>query len=178
LLAAHTMTDSHTTPSPAPLMGPEPFRFAPSPDVLEGPAFSRTFQGITVLTVLGSGYWLLRLWQQGKFGGDTGWEGLRSAGWFVMGWALLAWTAWHVLRSRVRIDATGLHQTWIWDKHQNFDELAYAKLLRVRGLEWLMAPRFYTRTLAGKFTVFYVTQPDMLETCRRLAQELEAFRRM
>jgi hypothetical protein len=186
------MTDSNTPPSTStsattsaassvtslPSMGPEPFRFKPSCDVLEGPAFSRSFQGITLLTVLGSGYWLLSLWQQGKFGGDTGWNGLRSAGWFVMGWALLVWTAWHVLRSRVRIDAQGLHQTWIWDKHQNLDELAYAKLLRVRGLEWLMAPRLYTRTLAGKFTVFYVTRADMLENCSRLAKELETFRRM
>jgi hypothetical protein len=182
------MTDFNTSPSPVsvtasspetlPNMGPEPFRFAPSPEDLEGPAFSRTFQGITLLTVLGSGCWLLSLWQQGKFGGDTGWNGLRSAGWFVMGWALLAWTAWHVLRSRVRLDSNGVHQTWIWDKHQNHDELAYAKLLRVRGLECLMAPRLYTRTLAGKFTVFYVTRPDMLENCSRLSKELETFRRM
>lgn len=178
------MTDSNTSPSTAssaaslPSMGPEPFRFAPSPETLEGPAFSRTFKGITLLTVLGSGYWLLSLWQQGKFGDDTGLNGLRSAGWFVIGWALLAWTAWYVLRSRVRIDAQGLHQTWIWDKHQSLDELAYAKLLRVRGLEWLMAPRFYTRTLAGKFTVFYMTRPDMLENCSRLAKELESFRRL
>lgn len=178
------MTDLNTSPTPdsspasIPSMGPEPFRFTPSCDVLEGPAFSRTFQGIVLLSVLGSGYWLLSLWQQGKFGGDTGWEGLRSAGWFIVGWFLLAWTAWHVVRSRVRIDALGMHQTWIWDKHQNLDELAYAKLLRIRGLEWLMAPRFYARTLAGKFTVFYMIRPDMLENCSRLAKELETFRRM
>lgn len=178
------MTDHNTPPSTSestvtlPMRGPEPFRFVCAPETLEGPAFSRTFQGITLLTVLGSGYWLLSLWQQGKFGGDTGWEGLRSAGWFIVGWVLLAWTAWHVVRSRVKIDALGMHQTWIWDKHQNLDELAYAKLLRIRGLEWLMAPRFYARTLAGKFTVFYMIRPDMLENCSRLAKELESFRRM
>ena len=159
-------------------MGPAPFTFQAQPDVIEGPAFSRTFQILIVLTVVGSGYWLLSLWQQGKFGGDTGLSGLRSAGWFVLGWALLAWTAWQVVRSRVRIDSQGLHQTWIWDKQQNFDELAYAKLLRIRGLEWLMAPRLYTRTLAGKFTVFYLCRPEMLETSTRMCQELDSFRHM
>ena len=178
------MTDTNTSPDTAssavssPNTGPEPFRFTPTFDVLVGPAFSRSFQGITLLTVLGSGYWLLNLWQHGEFGGDTGWNGLRNAGWFVMGWVLLAWTAWHVVRSRVRLDAHGLHQTWIWDKHQSLDELAFAKLLRVRGVEWLIAPRFYTRTLAGKFMVFYVIRADMLEECRRLSKELEAFRRL
>ena len=146
--------------------------------MIEGPAFSRTFQILTLFTVLGTGYWLLSLWQLGKFGGDTGLAGLRSAGWFVLAWALLAWTAGQVVRSRFRIDSQGLHQSWLWDKHQPFDDLAYAKLLRVRGLEWLMAPRLYTRTLAGKFTVFYVSRPDMLETAIRLSKELEAFRRM
>jgi hypothetical protein len=146
------------------------------PEVLEGPAFSRAFQAITWLTVLGSGYWLLSLWQEGKFGGDTGLHGLRNAGWFVLGWALLAWTTWHVMYSRVRLDAQGIHQTWIWDKHMAYDELAYAKLIRIRGLEWLMAPRFYVRTLMGKFAVFYVSDTTVQAECARLSEALANFR--
>lgn len=165
-----------TTPPPS--LGPAPFRFQPVTDVVEGPAFSRAFQAITLLTVLGSGYWLLSLWQQGKFGGSTGIDGLRAAGWFILGWFLLAWTAWHVMQSRARIDAQGLHQTWIWDKHMAFDELAYAKLIRIRGLEWFMAPRFYVRTLMGKFAVFYVTDALVIAECERLSQELQTFRQM
>ena len=66
------------TPTPEAWSNPgiEPFRFRPHPEVLEGAAFSRSFQAITVLIVVGSGYWLLSLWQQGKFGGDTGIAGL------------------------------------------------------------------------------------------------------
>jgi hypothetical protein len=161
-----------------PALGPTPFRFQPVPDVVEGPAFSRSFQAVTLLTVMGSGYWLLSLWQHGKFGGDTGMEGLRAAGWFILGWFLLAWTAWHVMNSRARLDAQGLHQTWIWDKHMTFDELAYAKLIRIRGLEWFMAPRFYVRTLMGKFAVFYVTDAVVMAECERLSQELQIFRQM
>jgi len=161
-----------------PHLGPAPFRFHPASDMVEGPAFSRTFQAITLLTVVGSGYWLLSLWQQGKFGGSAGLEGLRAAGWFILGWFLLAWTTWHVMQSRACLDASGLHQTWIWDKHMAYEELAYAKLIRVRGLEWLMAPRFYVRTLMGKFAVFYVTDPVVMAECERLSQELQAFRQL
>lgn len=159
-------------------LGPAPFRFAPRDGQVEGAAFSRSFQAITLLTVLGSGYWLLSLWQQGKFGGNTGLDGLRAAGWFILGWCLLAWTAWHVMHSRACLDAHGLHQTWIWDKHMGYDELAYAKLIRIRGLEWFMAPRFYVRTLLGKFAVFYVTDPIVMQECERLSAELQAFRQL
>ena len=73
-------------PSTPTALGPTPFVFHPSTDDgIEGPAFSRAFQAITWATLLGSGYWLLTLWQQGKFGGDTGFNGLRAAGWFVLG---------------------------------------------------------------------------------------------
>ncbi len=164
------------TPGTPPPLGPEPFRFEPHDGGVEGAAFSRSFQAITLLTVLGSGYWLLSLWQLGKFGGSTGLDGLRAAGWFIVGWSLLAWTAWHVMQSRARLDAQGLHQTWIWDKHMAYGELAYAKLIRIRGLEWLVAPRFYVRTLLGKFAVFYVTDATVIEECERLSAELKAFR--
>ena len=58
--------------------------------------------------------------------------GLRAAGWFVLGWVLLAWTTWHVMFSRARLDATGIHQTWIWDKHMAYDELAQAGIETAR----------------------------------------------
>ena len=105
-------------------------------------------------------------------------EGVRAAGWFILGWCLLAWTAWHVMQSRACLDAQGLHQTWIWDKHMAYDDLAYARLIRVRGLEWLMAPRLYVRTLVGKFAVFYVTDALVLAECERLSATLKAFREM
>jgi hypothetical protein len=36
----------------------------------------------------------------------------------------------------------------------------------------------YVRTLAGKFAVFYVTDPCVLAECERLTQELRTFRQM
>jgi len=46
----------------------------------------------------------------------------------------------------------------------------------VRGLEWLIAPRLYVRTLMGKFAVFYASSPEMVAEFERLVSELKTFR--
>lgn len=155
-----------------------PFRFEMQADKVEGAAFSLAFKTLTCAVVAFCGYWLLSLWLQGKFGGKADLEGLHTAGWFILGWVLLACTAWFVLFSRIRLDATGITQSWMWTKHFDFDDLAVAQLIRIRGLEWLIAPRLYARTLAGKFSVFYVSDATVILEMERLSQELKAFRQM
>lgn len=160
------------------MLAPTPFRFELQAEKLEGPAFSVAFKSLTCLVVTLSGYWLFSLWQQGKFGGQADFEGLRFAGWFILGWGLLACTAWFVLISRVRLDSSGITQSWMWVKHFDFDDLAVAQLIRIRGLEWLFAPRLYARRLDGKFSVFYVSDASVMLEMNRLSQELKAFRQM
>jgi len=80
-------------------LGPPPFRFTPTPDPLEGPAFSRPFKLLVSVLVWG-----------------------------------------------------------------------------LRGLDWLIAPRLYLRTLPGKFAVFYLADPALLAESQRLVRELKAFR--
>ncbi len=155
-----------------------PFRFELQAAKEEGAAFSVAFKTLTCSVVVFCGYWLVSLWLQGKFGGNADLEGLRTAGWFILGWCLLACTAWFVVISRIFIDAAGISQTWMWTKHFDFDDLAVAQLIRIRGLEWLIAPRLYVRTLAGKFSVFYVSDAAVLIEMERLSQELRAFRQM
>jgi hypothetical protein len=161
----------------SPALSIAPFIFEPVPTPVEGAAFSNTFQALTGLMVCGLGAWLWVLWLQDKFGDHAQFESLRRAGGFILGWSLLVWTAWQVRQSRTHMDGQGLSQSWIWDKHMAYDQLAYTQLIRVRGLEWLIAPRFYVRTLAGKFAVFYIAEPALQRECARLALELEAFRR-
>ena len=160
------------------MLGPAPFRFELEAEKVEGAAFSVAFKILTCAVVLFCGYWLLSLWLQGKFGGNANLEGLRVAGWFILGWGLLACTAWFVVNSRISLDANGITQSWMWTKHFDFDDLAVAQLIRIRGLEWLIAPRLYTRTLAGKFSVFYVSDAAVLIEMERLSQELKSFRQM
>jgi hypothetical protein len=160
------------------MLGPAPFRFELQAEKLEGPAFSVSFKTLTCAVVAFCGYWLLSLWLQGKFGGNADLEGLRTAGWFILGWGLLACTAWFVVISRIRLDPSGITQTWMWTKHFDFDDLAVAQLIRIRGFEWLIAPRLYVRNLAGKFSVFYVSDAAVMLEMDRLSQELKAFRQM
>ena len=84
----------------------------------------------------------------------------------------------HLLMGKTTLTSKGLGQTWIWDKQVELRDLAYAKLIRVPGLDWLIAPRVYVRTLMGKFTVIYACDPDMVEEFKRLSAELKKFRSM
>ena len=154
-------------------LGPPPFRFSSLSGPVEGAAFTRPYKALVVAMVAIGLVWWIRLWHQGHWGEQPG----QGGGWFLLALALMAWTGWAVLRSRTRIDAEGISQTWIWHKHMPCRELAYARLIRVRGLEWLMAPRLYVRTLLGKFAVFYIADPQVLAQAEHLVREVTEFRR-
>ena len=156
-------------------MGPAPFRFEPSQgDAVEGPAFSLPFKLLATVIVGGCAFWLAQLWSVGALGSaKTG-----GLGWFLAGIALMGWTWFHIMTSRTRIDRQGLHQRWIWDKHMALDDLAFGKLIRVRGLDWLIAPRLYVRTLVGKFAVFYAATPELIAEFERLVAELKQARKL
>ncbi|MGJ7494087.1 hypothetical protein ACSFA8_03340 [Variovorax sp. RT4R15] len=156
-------------------MGPAPFRFEPSGgNAVEGQAFSLPFKLLATVIVGGCAFWLAQLWSVGALGSArTG-----GLGWFLAGIALMGWTWFHIMTSRTRIDRQGLHQRWIWDKHMALDDLAFGKLIRVRGLDWLIAPRLYVRTLVGKFAVFYAATPELIAEFERLVAELKAARRL
>lgn len=156
-------------------MGPAPFRFEPSQgDAVEGQAFSLPFKLLATVIVGGCAFWLAQLWSVGALGSArTG-----GLGWFLAGIALMGWTWFHIMTSRTRIDRQGLHQRWIWDKQMAFDDLAFGKLIRVRGLDWLIAPRLYVRTLVGKFAVFYAATPELIAEFERLVAELKQARKL
>lgn len=155
-------------------LGPAPFSFTPSRPEQAGPAFTRPFKLLATLLVAACAAWLASLWRAGALG--TG--GSSGLVWFLSALALMLYTWWHILSSRTRLDGTALQQSWIWDKKLELRELAYCKLIRIRGLDWLIAPRLYARTLLGKFAVFYAADPELLADFERLARELEAFRRL
>ena len=156
-------------------LGPAPFRFTPSQPVMQSPAFSWAFKLLATAIVFGAAVWLALLW------GDKSPAAVsRSAAmtWFAAGVLLMLYTWWHIVTGRTRLDTELLRQTWVWDKKMELRELAYAKLIRVRGLDWLIAPRLYVRTLMGKFSVFYACDENMINDFERLVKELAEFRRM
>lgn len=155
-------------------LGPPPFRFTPTNPGRSSAAFTPVFKLLATVLVAGSVAWLASLWHKGALGSGTS-TGLL---WFVSGLALMLYTWWHILTSRTRLDEAVLQQSWVWDKKLDLRELAYCKLIRVRGLDWLIAPRLYARTLLGKFSVFYTADPVLIADFERLVREVAEFRRM
>ena len=154
-------------------LGPPPFRFElPGGAPLQGAAFSPAFKFIATALVAGTTGWFVQLWLAGKVSGGT----VSILSWFLAALAMMGYTWWCIVRSVTRIDSQALTQTWMWDKKMELRELAYGKLIRVRGLEWLVAPRLYLRTLTGKFSVFYAADPRLIAQFERLIVELKAFR--
>lgn len=161
------------TTAPAAPTGLQPFTFTPSRGAcVEGAAFSLTFKAITTLFILGVGFWLALVWvgERAHGGGNA------LLIWFFAALAMLAFFGFWILRSRTRIDASGLHQTWFADKHMPMSDLALVSVIRIRGLEWLIAPRVHVRTLNGKFIVFHAASPALLDEFARLGREVQAFR--
>lgn len=159
-------------PDLAAQFGPPPFRFEPSGGAVEGPAFSRVFKLLTSLIVGGCAVAMFSLWQRGAMAGAA----TSGIGWFIAGLGLLVITWWFIMTSRTRVEPQALSQSWIWNKRMELRELAYCRLIRVRGLDWLIAPRLYARTLMGKFAVFYAASPELVAEFERLARELSEFR--
>lgn len=162
-------------PSPPPLPlppGAVSFHFVPSAPVLRGAAFSGAFRALATVIVFGCAFWMASLWRQGSLGG-IGHGGTSGVGWFGAALVLMGWTWLAILRSRTQLDAQALEQSWIWVKRMEVRELAYARVIRLRGLDWLVAPRLYVRNFSGKFAVFYAADAGLLAEFDRLAAELK-----
>lgn len=163
-------------------LGPEPFPFTPSNSASGAPmrsrAFSRMFQALAIVIVAGCAYWLFALWLSGHFSAGKGSMASQVLYWYLAAMALMLYTLWCILTSVTTLSSTALNQSFVWNKHVELSELAYVKLIRLPGLDWLIAPRLYCRTLLGKFSVYYACDPAMIQEFERLRDELKVFRRL
>ena len=163
----------------APLGGSDPRsggergpHFTPQQPQLECPSFSASFKLLAVAIVTLAALWSWQMWSQGVLQAT-----LQSSGWLAAALAMMFFTEWHILRGKTRLTAEALEQSWVWRKRVLLPELAYARLIRVPGMDWLIAPRLYTKTFSNKLSVFYVTGPAMLAEMRRLEQHVQAAQR-
>ncbi len=149
---------------------PLPLALDLAPDqVISGKAFSVAFRVLAILLVEGVAWWAYLLWSNGKLGTSL----TTSMLWLVAAIILMAVTVYYVFRSVTSITSTHLKQSWIWDKEMLVADLAYAKLIRLRGFEWLIAPRLYARTHGGKFASFYASTPDVLQQFEKISSKLK-----
>ncbi|WP_053076696.1 hypothetical protein [Caenimonas sp. SL110] len=156
-------------------LGPPSFRFVPRVQPMRVRAFSLPFRLLATVMVFGIEVWMYVLWQAGQLS-PPGLSTAAALGWPLAAVGIMLYTWWHIVTSRTTLTPTALHQSWMWDKKMELGELAYGKLIRVPGLDWLIAPRLYVRTLLGKFAVFYAADAAMLAEFERLIAELKAFR--
>ncbi|OYU45379.1 MAG: hypothetical protein CFE44_07795 [Burkholderiales bacterium PBB4] len=148
------------------------FQFRPASPCMTGAAFSRPFKLLAIAIFGLALLWAVRLWQGGAFAPT-----LQSWGWVTAAVAMMGYTVWHVLQASTTLDAHQIEQTWVWHKRVELSNLAYAKLIRLHGLEWLIAPRLYTRSFSGKLAVFYAADHALLAELERLASELQTLRK-
>ena len=144
----------------------------PKQPLLECASFSASFKFLAVAIVTLAALWAWQMWSQGVLQAN-----LQSSGWIVAALAMMFFTEWHILRGKTRLTTDALEQSWVWRKRVALNELAYAKLVRVPGLDWLIAPRLYTKTFGNKLAVLYVTGPAMLAEMQRLEQHVQAAQR-
>lgn len=153
------------------MTGSSVLAFTPAGGRIECSAFSTSFKTLAVGLVTLAIVWAWKMWVDGLL-----LLNLQSSGWLMAALCMMAYTEWHILRGKTTLDSKALEQSWVWRKRTELQDLAYAKLIRVRGLEWLIAPRLYTKTFSGKLAVFYAAAPAMLTEFERLEKELTALR--
>lgn len=141
-----------------------------TPDqVISGKAFSLPFRILAVLLVEGVAWWGYVLWNHGKLGTSV----TTSVLWLLAALVLMSVTVFFVFRSVTSISASHLKQSWIWDKEMLVADLAYVKLIRLKGFDWLIAPRLYARTHGGKFASFYAANSNVLRQFELLSLKLK-----
>ena len=159
-------------------LGPAPFPFVPSQSPMRSRAFTRSFQSLATIIVASCAYWLFSLWAAGQFGMAKGSMASQVLYWYLAALTLMLYTLWCIHTSITTLSASSLDQSFVWNKHVELSDLAYVKLIRIPGLDWLIAPRLYCRTLLGKFSVFYASDPAMIREFERLRDELKRFRQI
>lgn len=143
---------------------PLPYPYVPPIQPMSGPAFGLVFRLLAWGILLALAVWIWRL--------DLGWRSSQGA-WVIVAWGMLAFIVWHIQRSRIVLDDNAIEQTWMWRRRMALRELAFIKVMRVRGLEFLIAPRLYARNLGSAFSFFYCSDRAMLDEFARIAEALQ-----
>jgi hypothetical protein len=74
-----------------------------------------------------------------------------------------------ILRSRTRIDATHIEQTWIVDKRVAIADITQVKFVYIPGLTWLVTPRLIVKANFPGSMVFHAADTRVLRAFARLA---------
>ena len=131
---------------------------ADAPAVLESPAYPpllRVLSVVIVVDVIGFALWSL--------------PALRSTTWSAGSLTLLSlagigvlWMGWWIVYSRTRLDGDVLSQTWLWNRRAHANEVTQLKLVHLRPLQKIIAPRLLVRRRNGAIAWFHSADPALL----------------
>ncbi|MBX9835534.1 MAG: hypothetical protein K2X65_05090 [Burkholderiaceae bacterium] len=164
------MTDS-TTPQPYATDAPKVFTFEPTGGTLKADAYSPFFKGLALVLLAMAALWA---WEMHQWGQRQAVQ--QATSWLWAPWGLMAYTVWFVVTGKTTLSNSAIEQSWMWGKRLELSNLAYAKVIRIKALDWLIAPRLYTKNFSGKILVFYAADATMLAELKRLEFALEATR--
>ena len=131
--------------------------YVPKSPPIKGHAFSAVFRIFATALVMGLLIWGLKLAmeiEQQELDRNV-------LSWGIAGLMLMLSTWWILISSQVTVSATEITQTWFWKKSAPLNAIGYAKFMRFKGWEWLIAPRLYVRTGPGPFKTFYAATPEL-----------------
>jgi len=114
-----------------------------------GPAYNAGFKALaTVLTAVLAVYMVSVAWRFPLLSFGFGVKAL------LLGAGLMLGVSYYwFLRARTTIDADGIRQTWLFDKHVEWRDVRGAKMIGIPYAAWLFPPRMVVRT-GTSFTTF------------------------
>ncbi|MGJ7581123.1 hypothetical protein ACSFA3_13150 [Variovorax sp. RHLX14] len=125
---------------------------------LESPAYPpllRVLSVVIVVDVIGFALWSL--------------PALRNTTWSTGSLALLSlagigvlWMGWWIVYSRTRLEGDVLSQTWLWNRRAHANEVTQLKLVHLRPLQKIIAPRLLVRRRNGAIAWFHSADPQLL----------------
>lgn len=76
---------------------------------------------------------------------------------------------WTVLNSRTSIDDREIRQSGLLPRRVALADIGQLKLIRMRGLEWLITPRLVVQARGSGLCTFYCADPNVLQAVEQLA---------
>lgn len=133
---------------------------------VSGPAYGRVYKLLLLFCLAALTFWGARLALQLQ---DLQ---LRSPMtlWALCGYLAVLYMGVILLRSTTTVGPEHLRQAWFWRKEVPLAAISDARLMRWRGMEWLVAPRLYVRSGPGPWIGYHGASPELWAAFEQIAR--------
>jgi hypothetical protein len=130
----------------------------------EGPAFPWMVKALASLLMAALVFWG---WRAADQMAAAAWS-VSAAVVMLAALLVIALCYYWSLRSRTKIDAICIEQSWLWTKQVALADISQAKFIYIPYMRWLIAPRLVARASRGVY-VFPAADRHVLEAFARLS---------